>query len=74
MIHSAILGVMVVDGAERRLSRDESDRAIGADTTDSLNRLYALVIVRERPSTLSHRVTRRSTADRTPHGLASGVY
>jgi hypothetical protein len=45
MIDSAVLDLMVVDGPSRLWSRDEIDRAIGQDTTDSLNRLYAAGLI-----------------------------
>jgi hypothetical protein len=36
---SAILGLLIYD-SQRPMSKDEIERAIGEDATDSLNRLY----------------------------------
>jgi hypothetical protein len=44
-IDSAVLGLMICAGGERPWARDEIDRAIGEDTTDSLNRLYAAGLI-----------------------------
>jgi hypothetical protein len=45
MIDSAVLDLMVIDGPARLWSRDEIDRAIGQNATDSLNRLYAAGLI-----------------------------
>jgi len=39
-IDSAILGLLLVPDVQRLWSRDEIEREIGSDVTDSLNRLY----------------------------------
>jgi hypothetical protein len=44
-IDSAVLGLMIGAADQRPCSRDEIDRAIGEDTTDSLNRLHAAGLI-----------------------------
>jgi hypothetical protein len=42
---SAILGLLIDSDVQRPWSRDEIDREIGGDTTDSLNRLYGAGLI-----------------------------
>jgi hypothetical protein len=44
-IDSAILGLLIDPDVQRPWSREEIDREIGSDTTDSLNRLFGAGLI-----------------------------
>lgn len=44
-IDSAILGLLMEPDVQRPWSREEIDREIGSNTTDSLNRLYGVGLI-----------------------------
>jgi hypothetical protein len=44
-IDSVVLGLLVYPESQRPMSKDEIERTIGEDATDSLNRLYGAGLV-----------------------------